>query len=199
LTCPYCNPTPHDHVDDPPSQPAAGTDPQNQLDPAPQPAPVRRQKRQPLDRRSKLRKSILATVAAHTRTAIVADLDSMADDYEADTASRGKKANWLCPALTVWSNGLEGTIFNGLTETQLRAELIRRYCPLWLAKPLASGITGFLPKLTDAIGSKASISVVLRLLAVWACPTQNGCTSYRENIFKLTFEQILAKQDLETP
>jgi len=143
-----------------------------------------------------LRARLLPSADKGLRAEVTAGLDSLADNLEIETASRGKKSNWLCPSLTGWANGLEGSVFVSLTESQFRAELIRHHCPLWLAKLLAVDTFQLLPAMKAAIGKKSSISLIVRLFAVWACPIQERCVSYRENIFKLTFEGILAPPGL---
>jgi len=223
LTCPYCNPDhpgdSHSLLSDSPSllittESLLDHHPTPPIDEQPPSQPVdlhtllsqplapsvraRKPRKRREDRRTKLREHLLPTADARPRARLTTDLDSFADELESETASRGKKANWLCPSLTDWANHLEGSIFASLTESQLRAELIRRHCPLWLAKSLAAGTFELLPKLASVIGRKASVSVVLRLLAVWVCPIQDACTPYQENIFKLTFESILAKSDPDT-
>ena len=176
MTCPYCNP-PHPDDDKPL--------PQNDNP-------------QPPDRRSALRARLLPSTDVGVRADFTADLDSIADDFEAETASRGKKANWLCPSLTQWATSMDGVILPSIGESQLRAELIRRHCPLWLAKSLAAGILTFLLKLRAAKSGKSSVSLVMRLFAVWVCPMQDRCPSYQEDVFKLAFEGILAKAEAPT-
>ena len=169
LTCPYCNP-PHPENDNP----------------------------QPPDRRSALRARLLPSADVGIRTDFITDLDSLADDLETETASRGKKSNWLCPSLTDWANTMDGVILPSVGESQLRCELMRRHCPLWLAKSLTAGILAFLPRLAAAKPRKSSVSLVMRLFAVWVCPLQERCPSYEEDIFRLVFEGILAKAEVPT-
>ena len=147
------------------------------------------------DRRSALRARLLPSTDERVRTGFIAHLDSLSDNLETDAASRGKKANWLCPSLTGWANNLEGSIFASFNESQLRAELIRRHCPLWLARTVVAGTFQLQPELAAAIPGKSSISLIMRLFAVWVCPIQDRCVSYQENIFKLTFEGIVAQPE----
>jgi len=127
------------------------------------------------------------------RQGVTHDLDSIADQCVSLAAARGRPPHWLCPALTGWADSLDGTIFADLDEPRLKAELIRRHCPLWLAQSLSPSITLLLPKLTAAIGHQGSISLIVHMLAVWVCPVQAMCPSYYENMFRLTYEGFMAK------
>jgi predicted benzoate:H+ symporter BenE len=93
---------------------------------------------------------------------------------------------------------MDGVILPSVGESHVRRELMRRHCPLWLAKTLAAGILTFLPKLKAAKSGKSSVSLVLRLFAVWVCPIQDRCPSYKEDVFRLAFEGILAKAEAPT-